>query len=163
MFWVGLLLWWAPSAVPQQVQRGEALFLEGTRGCANCHSLKGHGTAVGPDLSVIGRLGPQAIATAVRSTATQYVQSIKLKSGESFPGMPAGNEGTLLKFFDVSKTPPQLRQFDKSEVQSTLSQDTWKHPPAIAKYTSDQIADVIAYIRYTVTGKAQAVDPADVE
>ena len=163
MFWAGLLLWWAQGAVPPQIQRGEALFLDSSRGCVNCHSLKGHGTAIGPDLSVMGRLGPQAIATAVRSTATQYVETVKLKSGDSFPGMPASSEGTQLKFFDMSKMPPEPRLVERSDVQSTLSQDSWKHPPAVAKYTKEQIADVIAYVRYAVTGNVKAVDPADVE
>jgi mono/diheme cytochrome c family protein len=163
MFWVGLLFWWASPAVPQQVQRGEAIFMESAHGCTNCHALKGRGTAVGPDLSVIGRLGPQGIAMAIRSTATQYVQEVKLKSGDSFPGMPAGTAGNALKFFDVSKMPPELRQVEQTDLRSALSQDTWKHPPALAKYTSEQIADVIAYIRYSVTGNTKAVDPAEVE
>jgi len=125
--------------------------------------LKGHGAAVGPDISIIGRLGPQAIGTAVRSTATQYVQAVKLKSGEAFPGMPAGTDGDRLKFYDVSKLPPELHVVERTNVQSTLTQDAWKHPPAAATFTREQLADVIAYIRYTVTGTAKAVDPAELE
>jgi mono/diheme cytochrome c family protein len=139
------------------------VFVESSHGCANCHALKGHGTAIGPDLSVLGRLAPQAIATAVHSTVTSYVQTVKLKSGESFPGMPAGDEGTRLKFYDVSKMPPQLHVVERADVQSTLSQDSWKHPPAVGNFTREQIADVIAYIKFAVTGTAKAVDPADVE
>ena len=163
MIWVGLLLWWAQSAVPQQVQRGEALFQEASRGCVNCHSLKSHGTAIGPDLSPIGHLSPQAIATAVRSSVTQYVQSVKLKSGESFPGMPAGEDGTALKFYDVSKAPPELRRVERSDVASTLSQDAWKHPPSAGAYSSQQLADIVAYIRFAVTGNTKPVAPDDVE
>jgi len=159
MLWVAILLW-ANAAAPQQAQRGEALFAEK---CTQCHALKGRGTAVGPDLSVIGRLPPQAIATAIHSTATEYVQAIKLKSGETFPGMPLAGDDSHTQFYDVSKTPPELRKVEASDVASITSQDAWKHPPAIANYSSQQVADIVAYVRYAVTGTFKPVDPADMQ
>jgi mono/diheme cytochrome c family protein len=162
MLWIALLLFWAQNAAPQQVQRGEALFTDTTRGCANCHALKGRGTAVGPDLKQIGRIGPHAIATAMRATLTEFVENVKPKSGDAFPGMPAGGDESSVKYYDVSKNPPELRQFAKSEVKT--SNDTgWKHPPAVANYTPEQIADLVAYVRYAVSGSTKPVDPADVE
>ena len=159
MIWVVLL--WAQTAAQQQVQRGEALFHEASRGCMACHALKGRGTVVGPDLSVIGRLSPAAIATAIRSSATQYVQQVKLKSGESFPGMPATQDEKVMQFYDVSKMPPELRKIDRADLVSSASQDQWKHPPSVAGYTDQQMADIIAYIRFAVTGAAKAVSPDD--
>lgn len=161
MFWVFLLLW-AGAAAPQQVQRGEVLFTDAAQGCSRCHALKGQGTAVGPDLSVLGRLSSQAMATAMRSSVTQYVQAVKLKSGGTFPGMPAGTDETGMNFFDMSKMPPELRHVDKADVQSVVSQDQWKHPPSTSKLTNAQIADVIAYVHYAVTGSYKPVDPDDV-
>jgi mono/diheme cytochrome c family protein len=163
MIWVSLLFWWAQTTVPQQVQRGGALFLETSKGCVNCHSLKGHGTAVGPDLSVIGRLSPAAIVTGIRSSATQYVETVRLNPGEAFPGMAAGAEGSILKYYDVSKMPPELRRIEKSDLKMTVSQDAWKHPPSVGNYTKEQVADVVAYIRYAVTGNIKPIDPADLE
>lgn len=162
MIWMALLFW-AQNAAAQQIQRGEAVFLGASGGCAACHSLKGHGTAIGPDLSVLGRVGTRALVTAIRSTATEYVQMVKLKSGESFPGMPAASDDRTAQFYDMSKTPPELRKFDRAEVENTTSQDAWKHPPAVGNLTNQQIADVVAYIRYTATGDPKAVDPDDVE
>jgi mono/diheme cytochrome c family protein len=163
MLWV-VLLWWAGiGGAPQQVQRGESLFLESSHGCASCHALKGEGVAVGPDLSVIGRLAPRAIATGVRSTMTQYVQLVRLKSGESFPGMPVASDESCLKFYDLSKTPAELRRIERADLQTTGPQNIWKHPPAVGNLTDQQIADVIAYIRYEVTGDTTTVNPADVE
>jgi putative heme-binding domain-containing protein len=159
MIWVVLLLW-ANSATPQQVQRGEALFAER---CTECHALKGRGTAVGPNLSVMGALPPRAIAMAIRSTATEYVQAVNLKSGETFPGMPLAGDESHTQFFDVSKTPPELRQIERSAITSVTSQNAWKHPPALANYTDAQVADIVAYLRYAVTGSVKAVDPTDVE
>src|SRR5580765_1433123 len=85
MFWIALLL--AQAAVPSQTERGEALFFDAHTGCGNCHALKGKGTAVGPDLSVMGRLAPAAIAMAARSTVTQYVGMAKVKGIGNFPAM----------------------------------------------------------------------------
>jgi len=31
----------------------------------------------------------------------------------------------------------------------------WKHPPAVDKPTARQLADIVAYIRYAVTGSRQ--------
>jgi len=161
MIWVTLLLWANSAAVPQQIQRGDALFAER---CTQCHALKGRGTAVGPDLSVMGRLPARAIATAIRSTATQYVQTVKLKSGENFPGMPLPGDESHTKFYDVSKMPPELRQMETSDILSaSASQNAWKHPPALANYTDAQVADIVAYVRYAVSGSVKPVAAEDVE
>ena len=83
LIWVALLM--AQSAAPSQIDRGEALFLDPALGCGTCHALKGKGTAVGPDLGESRVSVPAGIAMAIRSSVTQYVQVVKLKSGESFP------------------------------------------------------------------------------
>ena len=160
MFWIALLL--AQSAVPSQIEVGQALFLDSAKGCAGCHMLKGQGTAVGPELSDIGRISPAAIAMAVHSTSTQYVQIVKLKAGGSFPGMPGPKDEKLVLFFDLSKTPPELRKLEKAEIVSTTTNDTWKHPPAVTRLADDELASVVAYIRYAVTGQKKTVDPSEV-
>jgi hypothetical protein len=48
----------AQSGVPTQIERGEALFFASPAGCGNWHSLKGRGTAIGPDLKGVARLSP---------------------------------------------------------------------------------------------------------
>lgn len=160
MFWIVLLF--AQAAAAPQVDRGQALFLDSAKGCASCHALKGQGTAVGPNLTAIGRLAPATIATAARSTVTQYVQKVTLKSGGSFPGMPAKPDDRT-SFFDVSKNPPELRTLDKDAIKEVGGNDIWKHPPAASKIAASDLADIIAYIRYAATGSRAAVDPADVQ
>ena len=159
MFWTFLLL--MQAAAPTQIGRGEALFSDTKVGCTGCHALKGKGTAVGPDLTGIGRLAPAAIAMAARSTVTQYVQMAKTKSGETFPAMPGPKEGTNITLFDVSKRPPAKMTLPAADV--TLSaNDQWKHPPAAAKITAEQLADIVAYIRFVAAGSTKAVDPSEV-
>ena len=162
MFWIVVFLAQAAATVPSQTERGEVLFLDAQQGCASCHALKGKGTAVGPDLTGIGRLAPQAIAMAARSTVTQYVQVVKLKSGEKFPAMTGKKDEKSVELFDLSKNPPEKKDVAPADIASTGSNDVWKHPPAARKIESEQLADIVAYIKYAATGSKKAVDPADV-
>ena len=159
LIWVVLLM--AQSAAPTQIERGEALFMDPAMGCASCHALKGKGTAVGPDLRGIARISPAGIATAVRSTVTQYVQTVKLKSGGSFPAIPPAADGPV-KVYDLSKMPPEPHDVTKADVSVTPN-GGWKHPPSTRKYTAEQMADIIAYVRYAGAGSKTPVDPDDVK
>ena len=160
---IWLVLFMAQAATPSsQIERGEALFIDSALGCGNCHALKGKGTAVGPDLKGIARLSPAGIVMAVRSTVTQYVQIVKLKSGESFPAFPPA-PGDQVKIYDLSKTPPELHEVAKADISSMSANAGWKHPPSTRKYTNEQMADIIAYLRYAGANIRTPVDPADVQ
>jgi len=161
MVWIALLL--AQAAVPSQTERGEALFFDAQNGCASCHALKGKGTAVGPDLTGIGKLPPAAIAMAARSTVTQYVQVLKLKSKESFPAMTASKDANGVTVFDLSKMPPEKKVLAADDIASTGGNDAWKHPPAVAKISAEKLADIVAYIKYVATGSKKAVDPSEAQ
>jgi mono/diheme cytochrome c family protein len=161
MFWIVMFLAQA-AAVPSQTDRGEALFFDAQEGCASCHALKGKGNAVGPDLTGLGRLAPAAVAMAARSTVTQYVQVVKLKSGESFPAMTGKKDDKVVVLFDLSKRPPEKKEVAASDIASFGGNDTWKHPPAASKIDAEKLADIVSYIKYAATGSKKTVDPADV-
>ena len=162
MTWlVTLLFAQAAGAQTTQIDRGHALYLDATRGCAACHVLKGEGTAVGPDLKGMSRLSPKAISMSLRSTVTQYVQIVKLKSGDSFPAMPPDEKTTTI--YDLSKTPPAPIQAGKAEVASMAANNGWKHPPAAHKFTNEELADIVAYIRFAGANNRQPVSPDDVQ
>ena len=109
LIWLVMLM--AQSAAPpSQIDRGEALFADPALGCASCHLLKGKGTAIGPDLKSVARLSPAGIAMSIRSTATQYVQVVRLKTGESFPTLPPPAAGDTVMLYDLSKTPPEAHE-----------------------------------------------------
>lgn len=163
MVWLSLFLFFQAAAPNPQIERGQALFLAEGK-CGTCHALKGHGTAVGPDLKVLGRVGVRALVTAIRATRTEYVETVKVKGGDTFPGMKAAStDPAVVQYFDLSKTPPELRKFAPGEVQSKSDNASWKHPPAAGGYTDQQIADIVAYIRWATAGERKAVDPSDVE
>jgi mono/diheme cytochrome c family protein len=157
MIWVLLLL--AQSAAPTQIERGEAIFFGSAHNCGGCHALKGKGTAVGPDLKDISHLSPKGIGYAIRATVSQYVQVYTLKSGRSFPSMPAKGD----QFYDLSKTPPEPVQAAAADVASTAGNNGWKHPPSTQTFSPQELADVIAYIRFAGANNRQTVTPADIE
>ncbi len=160
MFWIVLLF--AQAAVPSQTERGEALFFDAQTGCGNCHALKGKGTAVGPDLTLMGRLAPAAIAMAARSTVTQYVQVAKLKAGGSFPSITGTKDDSKVVLFDLSKMPPVKHEVAPAEIASMGSNDGWKHPPAANKISNEALADIVSYIKYAATGSKKPIAPDDV-
>ncbi|MCU1233129.1 MAG: hypothetical protein JWP63_1096 [Candidatus Solibacter sp.] len=159
MFWIALLL--AQAAVPSQTERGEALFFDAQKGCGTCHALKGKGTAVGPDLSVMGRLAPAAIAMAARSTVTQYVGVARMKSGGSFPAITGKKDAASVVLFDLSKMPPEKKEVAPGDFTMGAN-DKWKHPPAEAKISNEQLADIVAYVKFAATGSKKSVNPDDV-
>ena len=151
---------------PAQAARGQAAFFDESVAthCGGCHSLAQKGTAVGPDLSRLAHLNARAIVMAIRATRTQYVQWVKLKDGKEFPGMPgAKGEGTTVQYYDLSATPPALRKLEKSDIASVGDNATWKHPPESAGYTAQQLADLIAYIKWASYGDTKSVSTADTE
>ena len=159
MIWLVTLLF-AQAAAPTQVDRGEALFQDAARGCVSCHSLKGKGTAVGPDLKDMSRLSPKAIAMGIRSTVTQYVEVVKMKNGDSFPSMvPKDASGQV---YDLSKMPPEAKG-TKAEIASTSANNGWKHPPSSRNYTLQEMADLVAYIRFAGANNRSPVAPDDVQ
>jgi putative heme-binding domain-containing protein len=150
---------------PAQAARGQAFFLDETNAkhCGTCHSLAKQGTAVGPDLSKLARLNPRAILMAVRASRTEYVQNVKLKNGTEFAGMPVAQDATTAQYYDLSVTPPVLRKLDRSEIALVGDNSVWKHPPESAGYTAQQLADVIAFIKWASYGDTKGVSVDDVQ
>jgi mono/diheme cytochrome c family protein len=157
-----LLLLLQTAAPTPQIERGQTLFFA-ANGCGTCHALNGRGTAVGPDLKILGRIGVRALVIAIRASRTQYVESVKLKGSDPFPGIKVSEDATAVQYYDLSKTPPELRKLAPGDIQSRTDNSTWKHPPADHGYTNQQIADIVAYIRWAAAGDKKVVDPSDVE
>jgi hypothetical protein len=146
---------------PEQAKRGEALFaLKSASGysCTTCHQVGGQGTAVGPDLKTIARLHPRAVVMAILATRTQAVVEVTPLKSKSFPAMKAGPD----EYFDLSVNPPAKRTLTAAEIRKTQDNGDWKHPPESRGLTRDQLADLIAYIRFATFGDTKGVDPADI-
>ena len=162
MIWLSLLLLQAAAAPNPQIERGQTLFFA-EKGCGTCHALKGRGTAIGPDVKILGRVGVRALVTAIRASRTQYVEAVKPKAGDAFPGMKLSEDASAVQYYDLSKMPPELRKFAPADLQSKTDNSTWKHPSSEGGYSNEQIADIVAYIRWATAGDKKPVDPGDVE
>ena len=76
--------------------------------------------------------------------------------------MPGPKDEKVVQLYDLSKTPPELLKLQKDEIKSMTGADKWKHPAAVADLSAEQMADIVAYIRWAATGSRTAVAPSDV-
>ncbi len=153
------------SDTPAQAARGEELFFQSAKpaACGMCHSLGGKGTAAGPDLMRWGRVGPRATAMAITSTITVDVVWVEPKAGAAFPAMKVSEEGGNTQYYDVGKIPPALLKLAAAEVRAVKPNTTWKHPPSQVKQTAEQMADIVAFIRWAGAKDTKGVKPDDVQ
>ncbi|HZU27670.1 MAG TPA: c-type cytochrome [Bryobacteraceae bacterium] len=148
-----------------QVERGRALFEKSPKGtpCATCHKMGAIGTAVGPDLKDFsGAVGARAIAQSIEMSMTAYVQQVKTSSG-TFPGLVQKKAGDETEVWDLSQTPPELKKLASKDIVSMESNTTWKHPPTTADYTSQELADIIAFLKNAATGARKEIKASEIE
>lgn len=137
-----------------QIERGQDLFTNSRKGtaCKTCHSLGGFGTAIGPDLTNMASNGSvHSIVMTMHMTMTEYVRRVQTPVS-SFPGMLKGKIGDQVQYYDLSQMPPELRTFTTRQIVSTERDEKWKHPPAIANYTPEELTDIIAFLKWASTG-----------
>ena len=154
----------AADASNAQTERGRQWFLNSSKGlaCATCHSLEGNGTAVGPDLTRLASvIGPRGLAMTIQMSMTAYVQQINLQNGRSFPGILKQKDGDVLEIYNLSKVPAVMMKLKSSEVASMKNNTKWTHPPASAGYTPEELADIIAYLKFVATGISKEVTVSD--
>jgi hypothetical protein len=94
-------------------------------------------------------------------TMTNYVQSFKTEDG-SFPGMLKDKQGDESQIYDLSQTPPVLRKLTSKQIVSIERDQSWKHPPASVSYTSQELADLIGFLRWASTGSEKEVKASEV-
>jgi putative heme-binding domain-containing protein len=136
-------------AGPAAVARGRDLFA-GSNGCASCHTLGGRGVGVGPDVTKVPK--GQLIA-AIQSTRSRHVRTVKLKDGESFPGIMGAEDSGFVQAFDLTAAPPVRRTLEKTEIDS-LTPGDWSHQSVASGYSKEQLADIVEYISWTSQGGA---------
>jgi putative heme-binding domain-containing protein len=154
----------AADGPTNQIDRGRDWFLHSSKGvaCATCHSLEARGTAVGPDLTrLAGVIGPRGLVMTIQMSMTAYVQQVELLNGRSFPGIQKSKDGEVLTIFDLSQTPAVERKVKSGEVASMKPNTRWTHPPTSAGYTEQELADIIAYLKYVATGVVKEVTVGD--
>lgn len=164
----GVLVLWSQK-LPEtsiQVDRGHDYFLKSPKGlaCATCHSIDGEGTATGPNLKRLASVvGPRGLMKTIEMTRTVYVQEIETKDGRTFPGIQKDIKGDVIQIWDLSMTPPVLCALRTGDIVSMKENTTWRHPPALAGYTPQELADIIGFLKYAATGEQHEITPGDLE
>jgi hypothetical protein len=152
----------APTA---QIQRGRELFTNAKKGvaCKTCHSLAGIGTAIGPNLTNMASNGSvHSIVLTMHMTMTEHVYQIKTAS-TSFPAILHQKYGDRAEYYDLSEIPPVLRTLYTNQIVSITRDQKWRHPPALANYTAQELADVISFLKFATTGSQQEIAATDVD
>jgi mono/diheme cytochrome c family protein len=146
-----------------QIDRGRELFLNSPKGtaCATCHTLAGVGTAVGPDLTKLAVVGPRGIVSAIRMTMTEFVQEVRTTTDGTFPGIKKQQVGDEIEMWDLSQIPPTLRKLTSKQIVSAKQNRKWRHPPALAGYTSQELADLVAFVKWAASGTLKEIAAAE--
>jgi len=147
-----------------QVDRGHRFFLESPKGlpCATCHSINGEGRATGPDLTRLASvISPRGLMKTIEMTRTVYVQEVQTADGRNFPGIQQGIAGNMVRMWDLSRTPPVLLELKLGDIVSMKENKMWRHPPASAGYTLQELADIIGFLKNAATGDQRDVMPDD--
>jgi mono/diheme cytochrome c family protein len=148
-----------------QTRRGRELFLKSPKGiaCGTCHTMAGVGTAVGPDLTKMASLAtPPGLVAVIQMGMTSNVQEVKTAAG-TFSGIQKQKQGDEFEIWDLSQTPPVLRKLTSKDIISMTRDQHWKHPPTTAEYTSQELADIVGFLKCAATGSQRGIKVADIE
>lgn len=68
-----------------------------------------------------------------------------------------------MQIWNLGEMPPVLMTLEAKDVTSMTRNTKWKHPPTTAGYTSQELADIIGFLKYSATGSKSEVKISDVE
>ena len=155
----------AAADMPEQAKRGSELFFNATKAlpCATCHQMEGKGVAAGPDLKNIAVVGPRAIVSAILATRTAYVQEVEMRSGRKHTVIQQRETPDAIYYYDLSGKKPVELILKKADIKRARDNAAWKHPPESYGYSDQELADVIAYVKFITRGATDVIAPEDVK
>ena len=121
--------------------------------CSSCHSMRGTGGAIGPDLTQVGsRFSPKDILEHTldpnKEISDQYAATVfTMKDGSSIVGRLINEENGKYFVSQNPFTPQSLREVPKTDVASTkLSKVSLMLPGLLGSLNDEEIKDIIAYL-----------------
>jgi len=130
-------------------RRGQQIFV-GKGGCAKCHTIAGHGGAIGPDLTDIG---DRREAAELRTSLLEPSASVPLdflqvrvvtKDGHTFTGVRINEDAFSIQFRDLSN---QFHSFWKNELSDIVKEPKRSIMPSYQSIlTAVELDDVVAYL-----------------
>lgn len=128
-------------------ERGRELF-DGKGECRDCHAVRGEGSRVGPDLSRIGLLRRAAEIERSLLDPRAEVQpenrfyKVTPKSGRPVVGRLLNRDTFTVQLLDLDE---RLRSFEIADLREHGFDETLM-PPARDRLSTQEIADVVAYL-----------------
>lgn len=128
--------------------KGQPLF-DGKGGCATCHRLNGKGPRVAPDLSDIGGLrSPAQIFRSLTNPVSQMMPinrpvRIVTRDGKTYRGRRLNEDTYTVQIIDEQE---KLISLDKATIRELEVSKTSPMPAVTEKLSSDELADLIAYL-----------------
>jgi putative heme-binding domain-containing protein len=119
-------------------------------GCFNCHSVKGHGAQIGPDLSEIGtKLGKDALCEAILDPSAGIAfgyeaWQIQLKSGDEAYGLVVSDTADEMSVKDLKGI---VTRYKKSEIAGKEQLKTSIMPNGLQQsMTTREFVDLVEYL-----------------
>ncbi len=138
----------APEDVPGNPQRGKAVYAG--LDCARCHTLRGRGGIVGPELDDIGARRSaahlrEALLAPEASVPSGFLQlRVVTRDGRTFTGIRVNEDGFSVQFRDLSG---RLHSFWKDELD--VIEQLWQRSPMTSydtRLSVEQTDDLVAYL-----------------
>lgn len=130
--------------------KGRALF-ENDGGCLSCHRVNGKGSHIAADLSSIGAMHPAAylqralldpVSVAAEMPENHVVRAVK-KNGDVITGRRLNEDTFTIQLIDDHE---RLVSLEKADLRSLNVVQGTAMPSLKAKFTDDQISDLVAYL-----------------
>lgn len=146
------------SGVTGDAERGHDLFWA-AGDCASCHIVAGRGTAVGPELTIIGlRRGADYLREALRTPAARLPVAragarsgfleylpvrVVTRDGDIYNGMRMNEDAFTIQLMTVSGTFVSLEKGDIAEMEKRVGHSLM---PIARNLTGDDVEDLVAYL-----------------
>jgi putative heme-binding domain-containing protein len=137
-------------ALQGDASRGEALFWSSAVNCGSCHKIGDRGTAVGPDLSSIGKLRPRedllaSILEPSRRIEPKYAAYVaRTTDGRVVTGLVVNRNETTVVLRDGQNKEIVLPAQDIEQLQP--SRTSLMAEGQLAGLTAQQAADLLEYV-----------------
>ena len=131
--------------------QGRNMFL--ATNCVTCHSMRGEGENIGPDLTQLGtRFSPEDMLRAIIDPSDvisdQYNSTVfVLKDGNSIIGRLISEDEDVYKISQNPYAPDIIRKIPKEQVVDTKMSDISLMPPGtINRLGPEEVKDLLAYL-----------------
>ena len=125
---------------------GKAVF---TKQCANCHTYRGEGAAVGPDLTGMSVLGKEELMVHILDPSRDvegnyHSYSVVLSDGRVLSGMLAGESATSIELIDAEA---QRRQILREDIDELNRSGKSVMPEGFEKLVSrEEFSDLLEFL-----------------